>query len=72
VPWELRDPDGNVVREGTTQTYGWEDHLYPWATGPIDVSDLDPGEYTFAVMTADPSDGEGPGPTVDTRTVIIK
>ena len=73
VPWELRDPDGNVVREGTTQTYGWEDHLYPWATGPIDVSDLDPGDYTFVVMTDDPSGGaEGAGPTVDTRTVIIK
>jgi hypothetical protein len=73
VPWELRDPDGTVVRDGTTQTYGWEDHLYPWATGPIDVSDLDPGEYTFVVMTDDPSGGaEGAGPTVDTRTVIIK
>jgi hypothetical protein len=73
VPWELRDPDGTVVRDGTTQTYGWEDHLYPWATGPIDVSDLDPGEYTFVVMTDDPSGGaEGAGQTVDTRTVIIK
>jgi len=72
VPWELRDADGTVVRDGTAQTYGYVDRLYPWATGPIDVADLDPGDYTFAVMTADPSDGEGPGPTVDTRTVIIK
>jgi hypothetical protein len=73
VPWELRDPNGNVVREGTAQAFGWQDHLYPWATGPIDVSDLDAGEYTFVVMTADPSGGvEGAGSTVDTRTVIIK
>jgi hypothetical protein len=73
VPWELRDADGSVVRQGTAQSFGWEDHLYPWATGPIDVSDLDPGDYTFVVMTDDPSGGaEGAGPMVDTRTVIIK
>jgi hypothetical protein len=73
VPWELRDADDNVVRKGTAQTFGSVDRLDPWATGPIDVSDLDPGEYTFVVMTDDPSGGtEGGGPTVDTRTVIIK
>ena len=72
VPWELRDADDNVVRKGTAQTFGSTDRLDPWATGPIDVSDLEPGDYTFVVMTDDPSDGEGPGPTVDTRTVIIK
>lgn len=72
VPWELRDADGAVVRDGSAQTYGYVDRLYPWATGRIDVSDLDPGDYTFVVMTADPSGGEGPGPTVDTRTIIIK
>jgi len=73
VPWELLAPDGTVVRSGTSQTYGWEDHLYPWATGPIDVTDLDPGNYTFVVMTDDPSGGaEGAGATSDTRTVIIK
>jgi hypothetical protein len=72
VPWELDAPDGSVVRQGTAQSYGWEGHLYPWATGQIDVSDLPPGEYTFVVRTDDPSGGEGPGPTEDTRTVIIK
>ncbi len=72
VPWQLKAPDGTVVRDGNAQTFGSVDRLDPWATGPIDVSDLDPGDYTFVVMTADPSDGEGPGPTVDTRTVIIK
>jgi hypothetical protein len=72
VPWELRSPTGTVVRRGSAQTYGWVDRLYPWATGRIDVSDLDPGEYTFVVMTDDPSGGEGGGPTVDTRTLIVK
>jgi hypothetical protein len=72
VPWELRAADGTVVRRGSAQTYGWVDRLYPWATGRIDVSDLDPGEYTFEVKTDDPSAGEGPGPTVDTRTLIVK
>jgi hypothetical protein len=72
VPWQLKAPNGTVVRQGSAQTYGWVDRLYPWATGRIDVSDLDPGEYTFVVMTDDPSDGEGAGPTVDTRTLILK
>jgi hypothetical protein len=72
VPWQLKAPDGTVVRSASAQTFGSVDRLDPWATGPIDVSDLEPGDYTFEVMTADPSDGEGPGPTVDTRTVIIK
>jgi hypothetical protein len=72
VPWELRDADDTVVDSGNAQSFGDVDRLYPWATGQIDVSDLDPGEYTFVVMTADPSGGEGPGQTVDTRTIIIK
>jgi len=72
VPWQLKDSAGTVVRQGSAQTYGWVDRLYPWATGRIDVSDLEPGEYTFVVMTDDPSGGEGPGPTVDTRTLILK
>ena len=62
-----------MVRDGTAQTFGSVDRLDPWATGPIDVSDLDPGEYTFVVMTDGPvRRRRGPGPTVDTRTVIIK
>jgi hypothetical protein len=73
VPWELKDPDGTVVLHGNAQAFGYVDRLYPWATGPIDVSGLAPGDYTFVVMTDDPSGGaEGAGPTVDTRTVIIK
>ena len=73
VPWELLDANGTIVKHDTAQTYGYGDRLYPWATGRIDVSDLAPGVYTFVVMTADPSGGaEGPGPTRDTRTIIIK
>jgi hypothetical protein len=72
VPWQLEAPDGTVVEHGNATSFGSEDHLYPWATGHIDVSGLDPGEYTFKVMTDDPSDGEGPGPYVDTRAIIVK
>jgi len=72
VPWQLKAPDGTVVQSGHATSYGYEGHLYPWATGHIDVSGLDPGDYTFVVMTDDASGGEGPGPYVDTRTVIIK
>ena len=71
VPWELQDADGNVVRSSFAQGT-MEDHLTPWETGPIDVADLPPGDYTFVATTDDPSAGEGPGPTVDTRTVIIR
>ncbi|HEX5089169.1 MAG TPA: Gmad2 immunoglobulin-like domain-containing protein [Nocardioides sp.] len=72
VPWQLLDANGSVVRSGHAQSYGYEGHLYPWATGHIDVTGLAPGDYTFKVMTDDPSGGEGPGPYVDTRTIIIK
>jgi hypothetical protein len=48
------------------------DRLYPWET-EIDVSDLEPGTYTFAAMTDDPSGGaEGPGATTDTRTIVVE
>ena len=73
VPWRLEDSDGNVVRHGAAQADGWLDKLHPWRTGPIDVSDLPPGLYTFIAMTDDPSGGaEGPGPFVDTRTITVR
>lgn len=73
VPWQLRDPGGDVVLQGSAQAEGWMDRLYPWETEPIDVSDLAPGTYTFLAMTDDPSGGaEGAGPTVDTRTITIR
>ncbi len=73
VPWELRDSDDNVVLQGSAQAEGWMGRLFPWQTGPIDVSDLSPGSYTFVAMTDDPSGGaEGAGPTVDTRSITIQ
>ena len=71
VPWELRNAGGDVVRSGVAQGT-MEDHLTPWETGPIDVSDLPAGTYTFVASTDDPSGGEGPGPTTDTRTITIR
>jgi hypothetical protein len=72
VPWQLRRGD-EVVKEGFSTAAGWMDRLYPWQTDPIDVSDLEPGEYTFVAMTDDPSGGaEGPGAFADTRTLLIR
>lgn len=71
VHWELRNLDDEVVRDGVAQGT-MEDHLTPWDTGDIDVSDLPAGLYTFEASTDDPSGGEAGGPTVDTRVVILR
>lgn len=63
VPWELRDSGGIVVRRGAA-TAGMESYLVEWDTEPIDVSDLDPGRYTFVASTDD-------GAFTDTRTVVV-
>jgi hypothetical protein len=70
VPWQIRQGD-QVVKEGFSTALGWVDKLYPWQTD-VDVSDLEPGEYTFVALTDDPSGGEGGGPTEDTKTIIVK
>jgi len=70
VPWEIRDQGGAKVLEGFATADGWGDHLYPWQT-QVDVSSLGPGTYTFVAMTDDASDGEGAGPTEDTRTIVV-
>jgi hypothetical protein len=70
VPWQIRQGEA-VVKEGFATAGGWVDKLYPWQT-EVDVSGLEPGEYTFVAMTDDPSGGEGPGPTEDTKTIIVK
>jgi hypothetical protein len=70
VPWEIRQGDA-VVKEGFATAGGWIDKLYPWQTD-VDVSGLEPGEYTFAALTDDPSGGEGGGPTEDTKTIIVE
>ena len=47
------------------------DKLYPWET-EVDVSDLEPGTYTFVALTDDPSGGaEGGGPTEDSKTIVV-
>jgi len=71
VHWDLTNLDGDMVRDGLAQGT-MEDHLTPWETGDIDVSDLPAGPYTFRATTDDPSGGEGGGPTVDTRTITIR
>jgi spore germination protein GerM len=70
VPWQIRQGD-EVVKEGFATAGGWVDKLYPWQA-EVDMSGLEPGEYTFAAMTDDPSGGEGGGPTEDTKTIIVK
>lgn len=66
VLWEIRQGD-KVVLDGFTTGEGWMDKLHPWSAS-IDISSLEPGDYTFAALTDDPSGGEeGFGPTEDTK-----
>jgi hypothetical protein len=69
VVWEIRS-GGTKVLDGYATADGWMDKLYPWQKS-IDISSLDPGEYTFVARTDDPSDGEGAGPTEDTKTFRV-
>jgi hypothetical protein len=71
TPWEVRDSSGAVVLDGFATADGWMDKLYPWQTD-VDVSSLAPGDYTFVALTDDPSDGEGPGPTEDSKTITVE
>jgi hypothetical protein len=70
VPWQVLDEGGAKVLEGFATAEGWADHLYPWEA-TVDASGLAPGTYTFVAMTDDPSDGEGAGPTEDTKTFTL-
>lgn len=71
VPWEVRRGD-EVVLEGFATAEGWMDKLYPWQTDEIDVSGLEPGTYTFVASTGDASDGEGFGPTTDSKEFEVR
>jgi hypothetical protein len=74
VPWEIRQGDslGPVVKQGFSTAEGWMDKLYPWET-EVDVSDLEPGTYSFVALTDDPSGGaEGAGPTEDSKTITVE
>jgi len=70
VPWEVRQ-GSRVVLDGFVTTEGWMERLYPFSAS-IDVSSLAEGEYTFVAMTADPSGGEGGGPTEDSKDFTIR
>ncbi len=70
VPWEIRDQSGAKVLDGFATAEGWGDHLYPWQS-PVDLSGLAPGTYSFVALTDDPSDGEGSGPTEDSKTIMV-
>jgi hypothetical protein len=70
VPWQVLDQSGAKVLEGFATADGWGDHLYPWQSD-VDASGLAPGTYTFVAMTDDASDGEGAGPTQDTKTFTL-
>ena len=71
LDWSEPLVPGEVVLDGFSTAEGWIEHLYPWEA-EVDVSGLEPGTYTFAVMTDDPSGGEGPGPTEDTKTIVVE
>lgn len=71
VPWEILRGD-EVVLDGFATAEGWMDKLYPWETS-IDVSGLEPGDYTFVARTDDPSGGaEGAGPHEDTKDFTLR
>jgi hypothetical protein len=71
VPWEIRRGD-QVVLDGFATAEGWMDKLYPWET-EIDVSGLEPGDYTFVARTDDPSGGaEGAGPVEDSKDFTLQ
>ena len=71
VLWEIRQGD-KVVLDGFATAEGWMDKLYPWETS-IDVSGLEPGDYTFVARTDDPSGGaEGSGPDEDTKDFTLE
>lgn len=71
VPWAIRDGD-TVVKEGFATAGGWTDRLYGWET-EVDLTGIEPGEYTFVAMTSDPSGGaEGAEVFEDTRTITVR
>lgn len=69
--WEIRQ-GGTVVDRGFLTLDGWtEPKLFPFETS-VDVSGLEPGDYTFWVTTDDPSGGEGIGAMTDDKEFTIE
>jgi hypothetical protein len=71
--WEVRDSTGKVVKNGFGTADGCCEvgKLFPWKA-EIDLSGVAPGTYPFVAMNDDPSGGEGGGPDVDTRTIVVE
>jgi hypothetical protein len=70
VAWRLEDASGTEVDSGAITAEGYmAEKLFPFHDS-LDVSSLDPGTYTFIVMTDDPS-GAG-NVDSDSRTVVIR
>ncbi len=70
--WEVRQGD-RVVDDGFATLEGWmEERLFPFETS-VDVSGLEPGDYTFWVTTDDPTGGtEGIGAMTDDRSFTVE
>jgi hypothetical protein len=70
VPWEVDSPIDGVVISGNATADGWMDKAYPWKT-KVDLSQLQPGTYTFTARVDDDSDNEGTKPPEATITFVI-
>ncbi|MDN5894134.1 MAG: GerMN domain-containing protein [Nocardioides sp.] len=71
VQWQILQGD-KVVKDGFTTAAGWgQNKLFAWKA-QVNVSGLEPGEYTFRAQNDDPSGGEGGGPHLDTKTITVK
>jgi hypothetical protein len=72
VGWRILRGD-EVVDEGAGIMEGWmEPRLFPWEV-EVDVSGLEPGQYTFWVTTDDPTGGtEGIGAMTDDREFTVE
>lgn len=71
VQWKILQGSKPVL-DGFATAEGWMDKLYPWET-TIDISSLEPGEYTFVAADSDAVEGdEGMGATEDTKTFTVR
>ncbi|HEX6149106.1 Gmad2 immunoglobulin-like domain-containing protein [Nocardioides sp.] len=72
VGWAIRQGDA-VVNDGYATMAGWmEPKLFPFEV-EVDVSKLQPGDYTFWVTTDDPTGGtEGIGAMTDDKEFTIE
>lgn len=66
LEWDVRDDDGTVVASDVTST----EECCRFSPFSFDL-DLNPGTYTVEVRQTDPSGGEGPPPSSDTKTFTV-